>query len=96
MLTAACVPAFAQQAADKTASKSASQTTSQTPANTSSKTKGSKETTCEGALEIVPRKQVSFVRKRRPADVPPTSTTPADAKPVKKSSDEISKGGSGK
>src|ERR1051325_8319435 len=91
MLTVACVPAFAQQAADKTASKTTSQTTSQTPASTSSKTKSSKETTCDGALEIVPRKQVSFVRKRRPADPPPAPTTPADAKSVKKSSDEISK-----
>lgn len=96
MLTVACVPAFAQQATDKTASKTTNQTASQAPANTSSKTKGGKETTCDGALEIVPRKQVSFVRKRRPADAPPATTTPADAKPAKKSSDEISKNSSRK
>jgi len=95
MLTVACVPAFAQQAPDKTASKTTNQTASQTPASTTSKAQGSskssKETTCDGALEIVPRKQVSFVRKRRPADKPSAPTTPADAKPAKKSSDETLK-----
>lgn len=91
MLTAACALALAQQAADKTASKTTNQPASQTPTPSTSKTKGGKETTCDGALEIVPRKQVSFIRKRRPADAPPAPTTPADAKPAKKSSDETIK-----
>jgi hypothetical protein len=33
--------------------------------------KGGKDATCDGALEVVPTKQVSFARKRRPAPVKP-------------------------
>jgi hypothetical protein len=87
------MPAFAQQAASKTTNKKTNQTAptaSQTPAPTTSKTKAG-ETTCDGALEIIPRKQVTFIRKRRPTGAPPTPTTPADAKPEKKSSGEINK-----
>jgi hypothetical protein len=43
--------------------------------------KSSASATCDGALDIVPAKSMSFARKRRPtkSDAKP-STTPADSK----------------
>jgi hypothetical protein len=50
-----------------------------------SKAKAGQEASCDGALEIVPRKQVTFLRKRRPAPAAtPSADGPADAKPDKK------------
>jgi hypothetical protein len=49
------------------------------------KPKAGQETGCDGALEIVPRKPMSFARKRRPAAA--ANTTPAprpEAKPERK------------
>ncbi len=40
---------------------------------------------CDGALDIVPVKAMTFVRKRRPANSEPA--TPADLKPEKRQSD---------
>ena len=36
--------------------------------------KPAKEATCDGALEIVPSQPLTFVRKRRPVKITPTST----------------------
>ncbi len=72
---AMCQTAFAQnqtQAAGKTATK---------------KGKASKES-CDGALDIVPAKAMTFVRKRRPANS--DQPKPAEAKSEKRQSGEIS------
>jgi len=53
---------------------------SATPASTQTK-KGGASITCDGALDIVPSKAMSFVRKRRPNKA---QTQPADAKPQAK------------
>ncbi len=48
---------------------------------------------CEGALDIVPSKSMSFVRKRRPGKAEgKTVTQPADAKSDKKPAPEEKKG----
>jgi hypothetical protein len=92
ILSVVCLPAFAQKAKSKVPSKPPGKTRSQTPSQTAtsaaSKPKDGKAESCDGALEIVPRKQLSFVRKRRP-DTPTPSTTPADAKPEKRSGEII-------
>ena len=79
MLMMTGLPVLAQQTADQ-ANKSSQPTTS--------RPKAGKESSCDGALDIVPRKQVSFVRKRRPDQTPSTPGTPTDAKSDKKSSGE--------
>jgi hypothetical protein len=43
--------------------------------------KGGKDASCDGALEIVPTRQVTFLRKRRPAAARPAATKGATAKP---------------
>lgn len=43
-------------------------------------------TSCDGALDIVPSKPVTFARKRRPARN--NKSAPADAKPERKSPSE--------
>lgn len=48
--------------------------------SSSASAKGGKEVACDGALEIVPTKQVSFVRKRRPANGKPVRTKGAAEK----------------
>jgi hypothetical protein len=44
-------------------------------------TKGGKDVACDGALEIVPTKQVTFLRKRRPPTAQPAAAKGATAKP---------------
>jgi hypothetical protein len=93
ILSVASLPAFAQKAKSKAPGKppgkTRSQTISQTATPAASKPKDGKAESCDGALEIVPRKQVSFVRKRRPANTPSVPTLPADAKPEKRSGEII-------
>ena len=59
---------------------------------TQSKPKAGTETNCDGVLEIVPRKEMSFVRKRRPKTAPEPSPNNRphrqDAKPVKEPTGE--------
>jgi len=49
------------------------------------KAKAGQETNCDGALEIVPQKQMTFARKRRPKAAPEQAPRPdaKDAKPAK-------------
>jgi hypothetical protein len=49
------------------------------------KPQAGQETNCEGALEIVPRKEMSFVRKRRPATGTQSEKKPASATAKEKS-----------
>ena len=57
---------------------------SATPASTQTK-KGGASITCDGALDIVPSKAMSFVRKRRPNKADgKQQPQPADAKPQAK------------
>jgi len=46
--------------------------------------KGGASATCDGALDIVPTKAMSFVRKRRPNRPDGKQAPPADAKPQPK------------
>jgi hypothetical protein len=56
-------------------------TTTSTVKSTPPTSKPGKETTCDGALEIVPSQPLTFARKRRPAkNTPPTSQTKAEKK----------------
>ncbi|MEP7342375.1 MAG: hypothetical protein ABI977_31905 [Acidobacteriota bacterium] len=69
-----CVSALAQNQA-------------QSPAQSSAQTKkGSAGLSCDGALDIVPTKAMSFVRKRRPnkTDGKQQTPAPADSKPQPK------------
>ena len=58
--------------------------------------KGSASTSCDGALDIVPSKPMTFARKRRPAktdgkqQLPPT--TPADSKSGQKPPGDAKRG----
>lgn len=62
------------------------QNLTQQPAQPSAQTKKSGASiTCDGALDIVPAKAMSFVRKRRPNKTDgKQQTSPADAKPPEK------------
>lgn len=53
---------------------------------TSTTKKGVSETTCDGALDIVPTQALSFARKRRPVKAPLN-----EAKPARKLEDSIQK-----
>jgi len=46
--------------------------------------KAGKEAACDGALEIVPRKEMTFARKRRPAAKPATSEAKPDRSSARK------------
>ena len=58
----------------------------QNPSSSVPKKSGSASSTCDGALDIVPTKAMSFARKRRPAkkDDANQTTAPANAKPSPK------------
>jgi len=57
----------------------------QSPAQSSAQTKkSSASTSCDGALDIVPTKAMSFARKRRPNKNDGKQVTPADSKPQPK------------
>ncbi len=71
--------AFGQAKASGKSSHAARQTTVTKKVST--------ETTCDGALDIVPSRSVSFTRKRRPATTP---AMPPD-KPEKKTEDHVQK-----
>jgi hypothetical protein len=69
-----CVPAIARN-----------QSPTQPPAQSSTQAKkSSASTSCDGALDIVPTKAMSFVRKRRPNKNDGKQVTPADSKPQPK------------
>ena len=62
---------FGQDKPTGSANKSTGSVNKSTPLPSA---KPTKETTCDGALEIVPSQPLTFMRKRRPAKNTPTST----------------------
>ena len=61
------------------------QSPAQSAAQSSAQTKkSSASTSCDGALDIVPTKAMSFVRKRRPNKTDGKQAAPADSKPQPK------------
>lgn len=69
-----CISAIAQ---NQSSAQPAGQSSAQTK-------KSSASTSCDGALDIVPTKAMSFVRKRRPNKTDGKQVTPADSKPQPK------------